>query len=62
MSEQRTSDQDRPHPHLRVDRDGPVLTISLSNPGRRNAQTPSLWLALAELAEKLDGMSHGGKW
>ena len=54
MTEQRTSDQDRPHPHLRVDRDGPVLTISLSNPGRRNAQTPSLWLALAELAETLD--------
>jgi enoyl-CoA hydratase/carnithine racemase len=54
VTEQRTSGQDRPHPHLRVDRDGPVLTISLSNPERRNAKTPSLWLALAELAETLD--------
>jgi enoyl-CoA hydratase/carnithine racemase len=54
VSEQRTSGRDRPHPHLRVDRDGPVLTISLSNPERRNAKTPSMWLALAELAETLD--------
>jgi enoyl-CoA hydratase/carnithine racemase len=54
VTEQRTSGQDRPHPHLRVDREGPVLTISLSNPERRNAKTPSLWLALAELAETLD--------
>lgn len=41
---------DRPHPHLRTHRDGPVLTITLDNPTRRNAQTPSLWFALADLA------------
>lgn len=42
------------HPHLRVARDGPVLTITLCNVARRNAQTPSMWLALAELAATLD--------
>ncbi len=40
----------RPHPHLLVSRDGPVLTLTLDNPGRRNAQVPSLWRALAEVA------------
>lgn len=43
-----------PHPHLRVERDGAVLTVTLANAARRNAQTPSLWLALAELARGLD--------
>jgi enoyl-CoA hydratase/carnithine racemase len=38
------------HPHLRVETDGPVRTITLDNPARRNAQTPSLWTALAEEA------------
>ena len=54
MTEQQASAQTSPHPHLRVDRDGPVLTVSLSNPQRRNAKTPSLWLALAEVAESVD--------
>ena len=54
MIEQLVTEQGRPHPHLRVDRDGAVLTVSLSNPDRRNAKTPSLWLALAEVAETLD--------
>jgi enoyl-CoA hydratase/carnithine racemase len=31
-----------------------VQTVTLSNVARRNAQTPSMWLALAELAEALD--------
>jgi enoyl-CoA hydratase/carnithine racemase len=42
------------HPQLRVERDGSVLTVSLANPERRNAQTPSLWLALAQVARTLD--------
>ena len=47
------SDASRPHPHLSVLRDGAVLTVSLDNTARRNAQTPSLWLALADLAAGL---------
>jgi enoyl-CoA hydratase/carnithine racemase len=47
-------EETRPHPHLRVERAGEVVTVSLSNPERRNAQTPSLWLALAEVAGGLD--------
>ncbi|MCO5308091.1 MAG: enoyl-CoA hydratase/isomerase family protein [Austwickia sp.] len=43
----------RPHPHLAVRREGPVLHVRLDNPTRRNAQTPSLWLALAEVARTI---------
>jgi enoyl-CoA hydratase/carnithine racemase len=43
-----------PHPHLTVTRDGAVLTVSLDNADRRNAQTPSLWAALADVATGLD--------
>ena len=39
---------------LRVDLSGPVLTITLDRPQRRNSQTPSLWSALAEVGEGLD--------
>ncbi len=39
------------HPHLHVETDGPVRTLTLDNPSRRNAQTPSLWSALAVEAE-----------
>jgi enoyl-CoA hydratase/carnithine racemase len=39
---------------VRVDRDGAVLTVSLCNPQRRNVNTPSLWLALADIAQSLD--------
>jgi enoyl-CoA hydratase/carnithine racemase len=48
------ADSNRPHPHLRVDRDGAVVTVSLDNPQKRNAQTPSLWVALARVADELD--------
>ncbi len=48
------TDAAQPHPHLTVRRDGAVLTVSLSHPERRNAQTPSLWAALAEVATGLD--------
>lgn len=55
MTEQPTpaAAETRPHPHLSVRREGPVLHVSLDNPTRRNAQTPSLWLALAEVARTL---------
>ncbi len=41
------------HPHLLVETDGPVRTITLNHPDRLNAQTPSLWRALAEEAQSL---------
>jgi len=41
------------HPGIRVNHDGPVLTLTLANPESRNAQTPSLWLALAQVGESL---------
>ena len=43
-----------PHPWLRVERSGPggaVQTVTLANPAERNAMTPSLWRALAQVAE-----------
>jgi len=39
---------------LRVARSGPVVTITLDRPERRNAQVPSLWTALAAVGEALD--------
>ncbi|QGN57213.1 enoyl-CoA hydratase/isomerase family protein [Nostocoides sp. HKS02] len=48
------SESPTPHPHLRLDRDGAVLTVTLANAERRNAQTPSLWAALAKVAAELD--------
>jgi enoyl-CoA hydratase/carnithine racemase len=47
------TDEALPHPHLTVTRDGAVLTVSLDNADRRNAQTPSLWAALADVATGL---------
>lgn len=49
-----SSEQSQPHPMLRVERSGPVLTLTLDSPARRNAQVPSLWSALAEVGEGLD--------
>lgn len=48
------SEETQPHPHLRVTREEAVLTVTLSSPERRNAQTPSLWLALADIARGLE--------
>jgi enoyl-CoA hydratase/carnithine racemase len=45
---------EHPHPYLRVQREGAVLTLTLDRAERRNAQTPSLWLALAQVGETLD--------
>ena len=41
------------HPGLRVQHDGPVLTLTLANAETRNAQTPTLRLALATVGESL---------
>jgi enoyl-CoA hydratase/carnithine racemase len=46
--------QSQPHPMLRVEASGPVLTITLARPARRNSQVPSLWSALAGVGEGLD--------
>jgi enoyl-CoA hydratase/carnithine racemase len=48
-----TTDASHPHPHLRVETDGPVRVVTLDRPDKRNAQTPSLWRALAEQARTL---------
>jgi len=48
-----TTDVTNPHPHLRVETDGPVRVVTLDRPDKRNAQTPSLWRALAEEARSL---------
>src|SRR5512139_2308090 len=41
------------HPHLAVETTGAVRTITLDNPSRHNAMTPSLWHALADEARAL---------
>jgi len=46
------SDDKDLHPWLRVTRDGPVQTVTLTNSEQRNAQTPSLWAALARAGEQ----------
>lgn len=38
---------------LRFEVDGPVATVTINRPDVRNAQTPRMWLALAELGEKI---------
>jgi enoyl-CoA hydratase/carnithine racemase len=48
------SDPARPHRMLRLERSGPVLTITLDSPQHRNAQVPSLWSALADVGGSLD--------
>ncbi|HEY5248844.1 MAG TPA: enoyl-CoA hydratase/isomerase family protein, partial [Dermatophilaceae bacterium] len=53
-TEHSNSSQARPHPMLRVEQSGPVLTITLDRPASRNSQTPSLWSALAEVGGALD--------
>ena len=39
---------------LRYEVEGPVATITLSRPEVRNAQTPTMWRALAELGATID--------
>lgn len=52
------SEQSQPHPMLRVERAGPVVTITLDRPERRNSQVPSLWSALAEVGAGLDSSTR----
>jgi enoyl-CoA hydratase/carnithine racemase len=40
---------------FRMSQDGPVTTVTLDRPEVRNAQTPALWLALADLSRRLTG-------
>jgi enoyl-CoA hydratase/carnithine racemase len=37
--------------HVRVEREGDVLHVTLANPAQRNAQTPATWRRLASIAE-----------
>lgn len=39
---------------LLVERTGPVLTVTLHRPDVRNAQTPTMWRALAAVGESVD--------
>jgi enoyl-CoA hydratase/carnithine racemase len=38
---------------VRVDRDGSIATITLSNPGRRNTMTEQMWLGLVPVCREL---------
>jgi enoyl-CoA hydratase/carnithine racemase len=42
-----------PDPRIRIERDGAVLTVTLAAPDSLNAQTPTLWLALAQIAQSV---------
>lgn len=44
---------DRPHPRLRVETSGAVMTVTLDAPEKRNAQVPAMWAALAHIATTL---------
>ena len=45
---------------FRMSHDGPVTTVTLDRPEVRNAQTPALWLALADLSRSLTGETRVG--
>jgi enoyl-CoA hydratase/carnithine racemase len=40
---------------VRLDRDGPVATVTLCRPAVLNAQTPGMWLALRDIGRELTG-------
>jgi enoyl-CoA hydratase/carnithine racemase len=42
-------------PEVRVDRDGPVATVTLCRPHVLNAQTPQMWQRLREIGRELPG-------
>lgn len=44
----------RLHPFLRVERTGPLLSVTLDDPAHHNPQTPSLWAALEQAAGRVD--------
>ena len=39
---------------LRIDADGPILTVTLDRPDVRNAQTPGMWRALAAIGAAVE--------
>jgi enoyl-CoA hydratase/carnithine racemase len=39
---------------VRVEVDGAVATVVLDRPDKRNAQTPAMWEALADIGDRLD--------
>jgi enoyl-CoA hydratase/carnithine racemase len=39
---------------VRLEVDGPVATVVLDRPDKRNAQTPAMWDALTDVGERLD--------
>ena len=41
--------------HVRVEKQGPVLSITLARPERRNALTIAMYAALAEAVEQASG-------
>ncbi len=43
----------RPHPRLQAHQEGPILVLTLDHERSGNAQLPSLWLSLAEIARSL---------
>ncbi len=43
---------------LRLELDGPVATVTLDRPARRNAQTPMMWDALAAVGSALPGTTR----
>jgi enoyl-CoA hydratase/carnithine racemase len=53
-----SSEQSQPHPILRVERAGPLVTVTLDRAERRNSQVPSLWSALAEVGAGLDSSTR----
>ncbi|MDQ4006558.1 MAG: enoyl-CoA hydratase/isomerase family protein [Actinomycetota bacterium] len=49
-------EQPREHPEagVRLEVDGPVATVVLDRPDKRNAQTPAMWQELADIGDRLD--------
>lgn len=43
------------NPEVRLDRDGPVATVTLCRPHVLNAQTPAMWEALRQIGRDLPG-------
>ncbi|MEU6543626.1 enoyl-CoA hydratase/isomerase family protein [Streptomyces sp. NPDC046859] len=41
--------------HVRLTVDGAIATVTLTNPAKRNAQSPAMWRALAEAGRVLPG-------
>jgi enoyl-CoA hydratase/carnithine racemase len=42
-----------PHPDLRVERDGPVVTVTIDRPGSKNGCTGDMWVSLGEIFHRV---------